>query len=46
MKQTVSFLKLKLTNNTLDQHGHVSQPESCKNGKRLFVFIKADRMKS
>lgn len=26
MKQTVSFLKLKLTNNTLDQHGHVSQP--------------------
>lgn len=24
MKQSVSFLKLKLTNNTLDQHGHVS----------------------
>lgn len=24
MKQTVSFLKLKLTNNALDQHGHVS----------------------
>ncbi|XP_056890312.1 T-box transcription factor 16 isoform X3 [Takifugu flavidus] len=23
MKQTVSFLKLKLTNNTLDQHGHI-----------------------
>ena len=25
MKQSVSFLKLKLTNNTLDQHGHVSE---------------------
>uniref|UniRef100_A0A672HWM1 T-box transcription factor 16 n=1 Tax=Salarias fasciatus TaxID=181472 RepID=A0A672HWM1_SALFA len=24
MKQSVSFLKLKLTNNTLDQHGHVN----------------------
>lgn len=24
MKQPVSFLKLKLTNNALDQHGHVS----------------------
>lgn len=24
MKQAVSFLKLKLTNNALDQHGHVS----------------------
>ncbi|MEQ2199977.1 hypothetical protein XENOCAPTIV_018760 [Xenoophorus captivus] len=24
MKQSISFLKLKLTNNTLDQHGHVS----------------------
>lgn len=24
MKQSVSFLKLKLTNNALDQHGHVS----------------------
>ena len=27
MKQSVSFLKLKLTNNTLDQHGHVSREE-------------------
>lgn len=26
MKQPVSFLKLKLTNNALDQHGHVSVP--------------------
>lgn len=24
MKQSVSFLKLKLTNNALDQHGHAS----------------------
>lgn len=28
MKQSVSFLKLKLTNNTLDQHGHVSRSDS------------------
>lgn len=28
MKQSVSFLKLKLTNNTLDQHGHVSPGSS------------------
>lgn len=28
MKQSVSFLKLKLTNNTLDQHGHVSWSDS------------------
>lgn len=29
MKQSVSFLKLKLTNNTLDQHGHVSKSNIC-----------------
>lgn len=27
MKQSLSFLKVKLTNNTLDQHGHVRLPE-------------------
>jgi len=26
MKQMVSFEKVKLTNNELDQHGHVSSP--------------------
>lgn len=30
MKQSVSFLKLKLTNNTLDQHGHVSLSSFCR----------------
>lgn len=26
MKQSLTFLKMKLTNNTLDQHGHVRHP--------------------
>uniref|UniRef100_A0A3B4Z4P4 T-box-containing protein TBX6L-like n=1 Tax=Stegastes partitus TaxID=144197 RepID=A0A3B4Z4P4_9TELE len=29
MKQSLSFLKMKLTNNTLDQHGHVIRFSSC-----------------
>jgi hypothetical protein len=29
MKQTISFDKLKLTNNQLDDHGHVRQQISC-----------------
>lgn len=38
MKQSVSFLKLKLTNNTLDQHGHVSGFFEC--------FTRADGSKN
>uniref|UniRef100_A0A668T8J7 T-box domain-containing protein n=1 Tax=Oreochromis aureus TaxID=47969 RepID=A0A668T8J7_OREAU len=34
MKQPLSFPKLKLTNNTLNQHGHVRQPPSF-----LFFFL-------
>lgn len=40
MKQSVSFLKLKLTNNTLDQHGHVSL-----RSKNWALFFKGFRKK-
>lgn len=38
MKQSVSFLKLKLTNNTLDQHGHVSESSSREHLRPRTIF--------
>ncbi|XP_069562875.1 T-box transcription factor 16 [Brachyistius frenatus] len=41
MKQSVSFLKLKLTNNTLDQHGHIILHSMHRYHPRFHV-VKAD----
>ncbi|XP_029534866.1 T-box transcription factor 16 [Oncorhynchus nerka] len=45
MKQTVSFLKLKLTNNTLDQHGHIILHSMHRYHPR-FHIVQADDMYS
>ncbi|XP_029617779.1 T-box-containing protein TBX6L-like [Salmo trutta] len=45
IKQTVSFLKLKLTNNTLDQHGHIILHSMHRYHPR-FHIVQADDMYS
>uniref|UniRef100_A0A3P8Y4I6 T-box domain-containing protein n=1 Tax=Esox lucius TaxID=8010 RepID=A0A3P8Y4I6_ESOLU len=45
MKQSVSFLKIKLTNNTLDQHGHIILHSMHRYVPRFYV-VQADSLHS
>lgn len=46
LKQMVSFEKVKLTNNELDQHGHVSNTSGGKGSREAAIYCHIQRGKA